>query len=330
MARHTLGMLMAFSCCLIVSVRVPLLNSFFCTDLQKSADIIVTAFKSISSAHHSKRPITRDLEAKLQLLTFASLFFRRHVNSVWSREIPELNLWREKNTQSAREWMTNKGNQLFENNSWLTPRALQVDHSTLERNYHTMLLQLRIPPENQIRDRRKIILLLDIIPEFMALCAIAAPILSDELSMELAAQFMMQASLEQYQIFGNISPEIINEAFAWGANGIDNAVSDAKSSKRQINSPCIDAIDNASSWEKKRAEYLNRLQPEGEVSLHVHLQSLSNNFPFFQFEGMIIDFLTHLIEKLEVPVLLQLERGQLGELSFTETEKLKKRVGYWT
>lgn len=239
------------------------------------------------------------------------------------------------------EWMTNnEEKKLFDHNSWATFRALQVNCSVLAENYHTMLLQLKIPPGNQIRDRDKIISLLDIIPEFMALCAIAAPILSDEMSMELAAQFMMQACLEQYHIFGNLSPEIINEAFAWGPKGIDDAISETNSSKRQITLPhadpevhftsSADAINNVSIWWKKRAEYMDRLRPESGVSHHIHLQNLSNAFPIFQFEGMIIDFLTHLIEKLEVPVLLQLERGQLGELSRTETENLKKRVGYGT
>ncbi|KAL2001251.1 hypothetical protein VTN02DRAFT_1982 [Thermoascus thermophilus] len=302
--------------------------------------LLFDTFKSISSAHHSKNLITRDLEAKLQLITFASLFFHRYLDSIWSRDVAELNLWREKNRQNAMEWMTNnEDKELFDHSSWTAFQALPADPSILARNYQAMLLQLKIPPGNQIRDRDKIISLLDIIPEFMALCAIAAPILSDEMSMDLAAQFMMQACLEQYHIFGNLSPEIINEAFAWGPKGIDDAISETNSSKRQSTLPhadpevhftsSADAV-NVSSWWKKRAEYMDRLQPESGVSHHIHLENLSNAFPIFQFEGMIIDFLTHLIESLEVPVLLQLERGQLGGLSRTESENLKKRVGYWT
>jgi hypothetical protein len=49
--------------------------------------------------------------------------------------------------------------------------------------------------------------------------------------------------------------------------------------------------------------------------------------PLFRFEGDVIDLLFDIMKSLEPPVLIQLERGKLGDLSRAETQALKDRIG---
>lgn len=54
----------------------------------------------------------------------------------------------------------------------------------------------------------------------------------------------------------------------------------------------------------------------------------SREMPLPRLQDAIVDFMSNLIEGLEAPVLVQLERGQLHGLSRVETQQLKDRVGF--
>jgi hypothetical protein len=256
-----------------------------------------TAFKCITSTNHSKRPIPRDLEIKLQLLTFTVLFFHRYKHSAWSKSATELDRWRNQNVQRARNWLkAGLDGPKIEHNSY---GALQT---SLDGNYHKMLFGLKIPVPGRILDRKLLMPLLDILPDFMALCAAAEHILPVEKSMELAAQFMLQASLEQYFVFGRASSDIIDEAFAWGPSDASNT------------SPGINGANVAYIWQEKRSKYIHRLRPTPGESLDTHFQKVSRESTVWEFEGMIMDFLFDLLTELQIPALLQLEMGGLTEL----------------
>ncbi|KAL1962810.1 hypothetical protein VTN77DRAFT_9179 [Rasamsonia byssochlamydoides] len=261
-------------------------------------------FKCIASINHSRRPISRDLEIKLQLLTFAVLFFHRYRHSAWNKSASELGRWRNQNAQSARNWLKAEYDKPKVEQS-----SQQVSQTVLDGNYQKMLSELKIPVQSRLLDRRLVMPLLDILPDFMALCAMAAPILPAEESMELAAQFMLQASLEQYLVFGRASSDVIDEAFAWGSPDAGNVNPETNAD---------DDVDDACIWWRKRAKYIRHLQPNPGESLDTRLQNASRDFSVSQFEGMVIDFLHGLLTKLEIPTLVQLEIGGLAELGIID------------
>lgn len=63
------------------------------------------------------------------------------------------------------------------------------------------------------------------------------------------------------------------------------------------------------------------------MSLEAYFQATSNERVLRRLKSAVVDFLSDLVKTLDPPVLVQLERGQLGKLSRAETEQLKIRVG---
>jgi hypothetical protein len=269
------------------------------------ADVSYQAFGSVISSHHSGSPISRDIEIKLQVLTFTTLFCRRYTNSDWNEAT--ILRWRNQNAENARQWLAGESNE-----GSLQWPALDTLRTDLDQNYRALLLQLKVPGGSQAGSRASLISLLDILPEFMAICAIAAPMLSREISMEIAVLFMMHASVEQCLIFGRALPEVVREAFAWGSQNL---------SEEHI------ATNSSSDWRSKRNQYMNYLRPKTDIPLEAHLQTLWSNYPIFIFEEIVLDFLIDLIAKLDVPLLVQLEIGKLAPLSRSDTNMLKQRIG---
>ncbi len=67
--------------------------------------------------------------------------------------------------------------------------------------------------------------LLDGFPIFMALSSTVAPNASITPAwMVIAGELMLQASLEQYLVYGAQGPEALTEAFAWGYDALENVV----------------------------------------------------------------------------------------------------------
>ncbi|KAK1146716.1 hypothetical protein N8T08_002789 [Aspergillus melleus] len=63
-------------------------------------------------------------------------------------------------------------------------------------------------------------------------------------------------------------------------------------------------------------------------TLAVQIELSSRDMPLPNIQDAMVDFLSNLIEGLDAPVLVQLERGQLQGLSRAETKQLKERVGF--
>lgn len=114
----------------------------------------------------------------------------------------------------------------------------------------------------------------------------------------------MQDAADQYHQHGNESPEILNRCLSWEPEDQHQVVTLKEASAR-----C-------------------HLQTQTCSSLATHLETISNDRSLSQLEGVVREFLFDLMKALDPPVLLQLERGQLGKLNRAETEQLKRRVGF--
>lgn len=181
-----------------MTVRIPLI--FFYPFYKADSNEIYTAWKTLSSTKHAERQISRDLQAKLQLITVAVLFVYRFRNSRWSGRRDE-------------------EQQQHENGIAETASTTEED-----TDFQILLNNVEIPQQERAADRHKMTSLLDILPDFKKLCAMLSSIFSssEEGYMHLAARFMLQAVIEQHTIFENVSIDLIEEAFSWQSAAPDD------------------------------------------------------------------------------------------------------------
>lgn len=143
------------------------------------------------------------------------------------------------------------------------------------------------------------------IPKFMDLCTMAKEKVSITRWVDITVQFLMEAAAEEYHRYGNGSLEAFNKCLCWEPK--DNS--------------------QALAWKQASAKYVDCLKSQRTL-LDAHLETTSSEKSLHRLEGTVVDFLLDLMKTLDPPVLVQLERGQLGGLSRAETEHLKNQVGF--
>lgn len=121
---------------------------------------------------------------------------------------------------------------------------------------------------------------------------------------DIVARFIMQAAADQFYQNGRGSSELLDRCLSWKPEDrYQTAILE------ESNAKC-------------------HLQIQTCASLETYLDTISNTRSLSRLEGIVCEFLTDLMEVLDPPVLLQLERGQLGKLNREETEQLKSRIGF--
>jgi len=138
--------------------------------------------------------------------------------------------------------------------------------------------------------------------QFMDLCAAAVHKVSETRWFDIGAQFMVQAMLEE-QCERNTPSDILSKLYAWAPN--DQA--------------------RYSKWLKIRQSYTNEFLNHDGIS--APRNDLKRKFPFEGFRSVVLGFLIDLMTTLDAPLLVQLERGQIGCLSRDETQRLRERIG---
>lgn len=140
----------------------------------------------------------------------------------------------------------------------------------------------------------------------MKLCIAAKDKVSITRWVDIVAQFMIQAAAEDYRVNGRQLPELTDNYLSWKPEDHDQTL----------------------IWEQATAKYTSLTQAQKGTSLGADSEATLNQRSLSRLEGEVISFLNDLMDTLEAPVLVQLERGQLGQLSRAETEHLKSRVGF--
>jgi hypothetical protein len=138
---------------------------------------------------------------------------------------------------------------------------------------------------------------------FISLCHNVGTRLSDAEWTCVAAQFVIQAALEEYRTSESCTSP--SKCIAWAEETLNQI-----SNRRQASS-----------------RYMSYLQPPSGTPLDIHLVNVSTKLPLPPFVYTVFDVLISIMKVLEPPVLIQLERGQLWGLSRAETQQLKDRVG---
>jgi hypothetical protein len=161
--------------------------------------------------------------------------------------------------------------------------------------------------------------------------------------MELAAQFMLQASLEQYLACGATGCDAIDEAFAWGLKPTHSTKGHKKSDSIALDSD--DSVDLLSEvdrmfqdeenpsqeipdWHDIKASHIAELAHNDSETLRQHLEDVANGYPIADFEETVLQLLAGLAASLPKPVFSQLEKGNLDGMSTAETQEfLQKDCG---
>ncbi|KAA8645528.1 hypothetical protein EYZ11_009097 [Aspergillus tanneri] len=165
----------------------------------------------------------------------------------------------------------------------------------------------RIKADNDCRDHNQIPLS-DLVVQFISLCNAVDTVVTEKQRAGIAAQLIVQAALQESQVFGNASPESTREYIPKVVAKLDTP-------------PTQDRVKSGGF-----TSYL-QLPPMG-ISLAAHIEALSERTPLRYLNDAMFDLLTRIIKSLEPPVLVQLERGRLAGLSRAETQQLKDKVGF--
>lgn len=136
--------------------------------------------------------------------------------------------------------------------------------------------------------------------EFETLCNVAHAIVSESRKAEITAQFIAQAALEEYQLSGGVDP---SKYLTWASEALGQTPDLRQSTVKFVAS----LVDKASCTD--------------------HQEGLLTENGARQFEAYLLEFVSDLMQVLEPPILIQLERGALSGMSREETQLLKHKVG---
>jgi len=223
-------------------------------------------------------------------------------------------------------------------------------HTYLESRRAYTLKVLKCPAEDEAYEDAfygtpACLSLLDLLPSFMAVIAARNELNNSNLStglMELAAQFMLQACLEQYLACGATGCDAIDEAFAWGYKPTHPTKGHKKSELNALNDDgSVEPVNEMDSmfqdednhsqeipdWHEIKACHIAELAHGDSATLRQHLEDLAYGYPIVDFEETVLQLLAGLAASLPEPVLSQLERGNLDGMSSAETQKFLQECG---
>ncbi|KAJ5372130.1 hypothetical protein N7517_004136 [Penicillium concentricum] len=155
------------------------------------------------------------------------------------------------------------------------------------------------PPKD--RDLGHFVPLSDIAVQFMDLCHSAIDNVSRRRWFDLGAHFMVHAMLEEQARF----PDQLQRLCNWRTND--------------------DELDIW--WEVSRTMFLEHVPPPFGTADPMSREELEKTFPPQFLQNRFVDFFVDFMDILDVPLLLQLEHGQLEGLTREETQQVREYCG---
>ena len=315
-------------------------------------------FVSIFKSRHTTYQPDADLRLRIALLKLATLFTQRSTYNATTPPRSALKSLRATNQDRARSWIGNADripSSLFDTTA--LDHDLPTSLKELERNRAHVLNGLDLPPEDEIHEDAHYgtslcLSLLDLLPLFMQVSAVSNAMNNSSLTsfwMQLACEFMLQACLEQYLVFGAQGSDAVDEAFAWGykdGEHDDANVDGEEAMSMDKNEEINDMFENevysveVDGWASTKASYVSRLFPDASASVDSpssvlssdekpaikaeivdHLENLAAQHPIATFEALLLKFLAALSKSIPAPVLVQLQHGHLDGMSELETKE---------
>ena len=195
---------------------------------------MLSGFIHIFKAYHPAAHVSPELHFRLELLRFTTLFCRRLEKDDTTPTIEQLGEMRRCNASRSRIWNTDRKSSLPDREYLMRLHTSPLSQEKLAQNRRSTLNRLygssEIPAcATGWFGTERSISLLDLLPSFMLLSAEAAPDSVPSLRwMILAAEFMLQAALEQLSVRGETGLAGVTQAFSWGCwpAAVDDAPDD--------------------------------------------------------------------------------------------------------
>ena len=314
------------------------------------------SFMSIFKARHPEYKADAELRLRVVLLKLATLFTQRLTSNPTNPSRSALESLRAANQERARAWI-GSADRMPTASFDATPfdDELPISHSELERNRAHVLNALDVPAEDGADEgafygTSSCVSLLDVLPLFIQVSAARNAMSSSNLTdrwMQLACEFMIQACLEQYLVFGANGSDTMDEAFAWGYEANEDDKMDIPNGKTwdakedEINEMFEDEVYAAEveGWSSTKTSYLSELflpkeviESDAQEEVHrvavtSHLEMVAVKHPIASFESSLLNFLEALSNSIPEPVLVQLERGQLDGMTKQQTQDFLTECG---
>ncbi|KXS97713.1 hypothetical protein AC578_8845 [Pseudocercospora eumusae] len=310
----------------------------------ESSIVQVNEFLQLFQHRYSSYRFYLDFRFRQQLLQLVTLVTQRLVKTSITPPKASLQAMRDRNKARAVEWIGRDDSRLPTANYDVAPfkNELPLSIKKLEHNRAQLLDSLDLPPEDHDYEdaffgTNAFVSLLDILPLFMRVSARCHYIFNyNNLTsqwMQLAADWMLQACLEQYLVCGEEGSDAIDEAFAWGYRERDK---DADETKVQVSDDPFDSMydeEDVQRWETIRRHALAKLFPavdknkERDCCLVWHLGAINVTNPVTTLYTNLTEYLRSLSEAIEKPILAQLETGQIVGMSKEETRNFLRECG---
>ena len=290
------------------------------------------AFLSIFSHRHPEYTYDDELRFRLQLLKFTTLFTQRYSRSPSTPPTASLKHLRAKNSVRV------KAGTAHGPRSPAPAPILEADD--LERNRAQTLHDLGLPAEDEAYEdafygTSECVSLLDLLPAFLTLSALRNRISHSQVSakwIQMAGEFTLQALLEQVLVYGigdgKRLHEVMDEALGWGVlsqDGADHDVGSMQGKESLVEEMFMDDAtgEEIQSWTETK-EQIRACWQSFTVD---HLSEFADAHPLRDFDGDIKEFLSALASSMPLPVLAQLETGQLDGMSKEQTAEFVRSCG---
>ncbi|KAK1809332.1 hypothetical protein LTR12_016302 [Friedmanniomyces endolithicus] len=321
-------------------------------------------FLALFKHRHLHFTLDAELRFRLLLLKLAALFTQRLTRNPSTPSPASLQRLREVNHARARDWLstvTNDRLPIMPIDSIMLPVSLE----DLDRNRAQVLHSLDLPAEDEAYEdayygTADSVALLDLLPLFVQVSAARNAMMDPSgltgAWMQMAAEFMLQAVLEQYLVFGARGSEVIEEAFAWGLRAADGQRMEVDGEAvDEVNDMFTDAVyeTEVEGWADVKKAYLAELLPPADGAqaksskdayslpssddgtdvtspasdFVSRLEMAAEKHPIATFETHILGFLDALAQSIPEPVLVQLEKGQLDGMSEEDTQDFLRNCG---
>ncbi|KAI5806204.1 hypothetical protein EDC01DRAFT_138208 [Geopyxis carbonaria] len=294
-----------------------------CDDASRNGDMairLVNSFYATFKRLHPHSPLPEPIALRLRICRFTCAFLRRvditSPSFASSFNSPaRINAWLRRRGQTS--VIPNEYIHFFSSPS--TPFSL----TTLQRSQETMLASIN---ENTLRGELN---LREVLWEFMLLATHMSARFAEasELWMETTIQFMEQAALEAYRVYGSRGVDAMNEAFGYGVT----AMTDDDESIEEIVVNEMFAGDSGAvgiDFENLKNEALREIIPPSGISLEDHFEKLARESPWKVFEDRMVNGYLHAVNKSQPPpALAQLEQGRLEGFEASEIRTVLRNAG---
>lgn len=234
----------------------------------------MAAYLIIFRHRHPEATVSAAVKFRLELLKFAVLFARRLYRSSSNLTAESLRCLREANMKRADTFLHSlpptsalpcrDEDSLRQATAW-TPLPSEAIEAHRPRRLEACNI---LPSTAATDDVKSTVSLMDTLTAFMSLNSMALdPIEAWSINpawMELAAEYMLQAALEQYCLYGAEGVRALQECFAWGynpslANVADREVFTVNAMFRD------DSEETQRAWEATQKRYLQTVRTSPHV-----------------------------------------------------------------